>query len=498
MSRQQQPPSEQALLGLVIDYLSDLSKAPKHLLRSTGIDDNNLKLAVDNLKLATDYTNIGGYHRYYRLNGLAGTVQTDEGAIYNRQSEEEVDEHVSLAEAVFTGMNVLNARSRVDAEEEIEHTPLFKEFLSAVKSRGYFASDKSETYETKYNKVLTKFRLKLRDKAIADPNNPAAFNGSSIRGINDAAQRIKLRTLLNRQELEVMDEAEAHKGQGNKNMQRKDYQSAVECYTLAIDILAQVGKPTHRDVMSNKSVYFCNRSAAYLSLNQYELAVDDARNSITLNGEYGKAYFRLGLALYFQRQYEDALESFMSAQTYGEDNAATNQYVKKVMDLIKGNQQQTQSSPTMNKKQQQSQNISSKQSDFSPVDKNKKAETLKMQGNNLMSQKKFEKAIESYTKAIDLVSNENPNLYIYYSNRAAALCFLQDYEAAADDATASINLKADYGKAHARLGLSLFFLGHYEDAVEAYRTALRYEPDNKASLSYLQKAEAKFEETRGR
>ena len=67
----------------------------------------------------------------------------------------------------------------------------------------------------------------------------------------------------------------------------------------------------------------------------------------------------------------------------------------------------------------------------------------------------------------------------------------------ADDATASIRLKADYGKAHARLGLSLFFLGHYEEAIEAYRTALKYEPDNKASLSYLHKAEAKLEETRG-
>jgi len=479
-----------------------LTKTPKHLLRSTGIDRvDNLQLALDNLKLATDYANIG-YHRYYRLNGLAGTVQVDEGASF---SEEIVDEHVSLAEAVFTGMNVLNARSRVDAEEEIEHTPLFKEFLSAVKSRGYFANDKSETYERKYNKVLTKFRLKLRDKAIADPTNPAALNGPSLRGIDGAAHRIKLRTLLNRQELEIMEEAEAHKGQGNKNMQRKDYQSAVECYTLAIDILAQVGKPSHRDVMSNKSVYFCNRSAAYLSLNEYELAVDDARNSITLNGEYGKAYFRLGLALYFQRRYEDALESFMSAQTYGEDNAATKQYVKKVMDIIKGNQQQIHSPPTSvnqssQDQQQQSMNtISSKQSDFTPVDKNKKAEVLKMQGNNFMSQKKFEKAIESYSKAIDLVSNENPNLYIYYSNRAAALCFLQDYEAAADDATASIRLKADYGKAHARLGLSLFFLGHYEEAVEAYRTALKYEPDNKASLSYLHKAEAKLQETtRGR
>ena len=51
-----------------------------------------------------------------------------------------------------------------------------------------------------------------------------------------------------------------------------------------------------------------------------------------------------------------------------------------------------------------------------------------------------------------------------------------------------------YGKAHARLGLSRYFLNDLPGAIRAYEAALKYDPSNAASKSYLAKAKIKMEE----
>ena len=51
-----------------------------------------------------------------------------------------------------------------------------------------------------------------------------------------------------------------------------------------------------------------------------------------------------------------------------------------------------------------------------------------------------------------------------------------------------------YEKAHARLGLSFFFRGQYDDAIAAYNRSLELDPNNKASMSYLKKAKARLAE----
>ena len=49
-----------------------------------------------------------------------------------------------------------------------------------------------------------------------------------------------------------------------------------------------------------------------------------------------------------------------------------------------------------------------------------------------------------------------------------------------------------FGKAHARLGQSLYFLKDYEGAVTAYEDAIHYEPDNPITKTYLEKARSKW------
>lgn len=128
--------------------------------------------------------------------------------------------------------------------------------------------------------------------------------------------------------------------------------------------------------------------------------------------------------------------------------------------------------------------------------KEKEADKLKNEGNTYMSQKQYSKAVECYTSALRL-SPAGINSHVYYSNRAAALCYLEKYIEAERDSEKSLVLKPDYGKAHARLGLSRFFLGDYVGAITAYENALLYDPGNKASESYLNKAKIKLEEMEG-
>ena len=109
-----------------------------------------------------------------------------------------------------------------------------------------------------------------------------------------------------------------------------------------------------------------------------------------------------------------------------------------------------------------------------------------------MAHREYSLALEAYTSAIKC-SPTGPQSHVYYSNRAAALCYLERYSEAIADSEKSLELNPSYGKAHARLGLSRFFLQDYAGAVSAYTAALKYDPDNAASKSYLAKAKAKLE-----
>lgn len=85
---------------------------------------------------------------------------------------------------------------------------------------------------------------------------------------------------------------------------------------------------------------------------------------------------------------------------------------------------------------------------------------------------------------------------MFLSNRSAALLSLKRYSAAATDARRAIALAPTFGKAHARLGQSLYFLKDYEGAVSAYEDAIHYEPDNPITKTYLEKARNKWNRQR--
>jgi len=106
----------------------------------------------------------------------------------------------------------------------------------------------------------------------------------------------------------------------------------------------------------------------------------------------------------------------------------------------------------------------------------------------MLSSKQYSKAIEFYSKAIDL----NPNNAIFYSNRAAAYSHIGDHQKAVDDCKISIKLNPGYSKAYGRLGLAYFSLGKYQEAIIEYKNGLKFEPNSTSLKDSLAAAEKKL------
>ncbi|KAF4549576.1 Homodimerization domain of SGTA-containing protein [Elsinoe fawcettii] len=94
------------------------------------------------------------------------------------------------------------------------------------------------------------------------------------------------------------EESEKLKGQGNLAMQRKEYQSAVDLYTQALEIAPL------------NPIYLSNRAAAYSNLGQHEFAKNDAELATATDPKYTKAWSRLGLALFALGDAKGSMEAY--------------------------------------------------------------------------------------------------------------------------------------------------------------------------------------------
>lgn len=330
-----------------------------------------------------------------------------------------------------------------------------------------------------------------------------------------------------------VQEAETLKIKGNAAMQQKKYALAKDYYTEALEV-APAGPTSH--------VYYSNRSAALLSMRNFTEAVWDAERSIKLKPGYPKAHARLGLAKFLLGRYQEAVDAYVKAVELEPKNKTSISYLersrrklamaKKVTDVdddemsvssrVSINSRSLKSSKSEQRKSmlrsRRSSIVASKsviQSEYEkfsastmdeddddasgfdptlvhiPNDKLEEANGLKVNGNKAMARKQYSEAIKLYTKALRLAP-AGPQSHVYFSNRAAALCYLERYEEAELDAERALALHPEFGKAHARLGLSRYFLKDYHGAVEAYESAAAYDPNNESNRIYLAKAKLKL------
>jgi tetratricopeptide (TPR) repeat protein len=471
-------------------------------------------------------------HRFYLLNGLA--------------SGPSLRSHLGLADIATAGLLHLQARARAQAEHDMIQSPLFDQFVQAVESKGFFKDADNQVpfdndpylenerlekqqavYQERFGKVVTKFRTKLASKAQTEslsstsssPVLPsfgalqvqrrllrvqqAQDEGHSSPHVRPPVVHVSVapRSMSVRATVPApsttptlhpvdLEEAERSKSLGNTHMQKKEYELAAQAYTKALQ-LSPSGPNSH--------VYFSNRAAALLSMKKFREAILDSERSLKLKPNYGKAHARLGLAHFLLGDYRQAMEAYSVALKYEPDNNSSKSYLEKAAKRLA--QEETETMNTNANTSHAPPPITTSFSVVSEWDKStrqenatstEQAEKYKTKGNACMANKEYQAAFEAYTNAIQAAPNGSQS-HVYYSNRAAALCYLERYHEAEQDSEFSLQLKPTYGKAHARLGLSRFFRNNYSGAIEAYTAALEYDPDNAASKSYLIKAKTKLE-----
>ncbi|KAH7097617.1 prion-inhibition and propagation-domain-containing protein [Auriculariales sp. MPI-PUGE-AT-0066] len=95
--------------------------------------------------------------------------------------------------------------------------------------------------------------------------------------------------------------AEAFKAEGNNALTKGDPQKAVDLYTEAVKL--DIGN----------AIYRCNRAAAYMALELWRHAEEDALIAVQLDAEYAKAWSRVGMARLKQGHAKRARDAYQSA-----------------------------------------------------------------------------------------------------------------------------------------------------------------------------------------
>lgn len=104
--------------------------------------------------------------------------------------------------------------------------------------------------------------------------------------------------------------ADEYKAQGNKHFAAKEFDKAIEQFSLAIEASPV---PNH--------VLFSNRSACYASLKDFSKALEDAQKCVETNASWAKGYNRVGAAHFGLGNFDDAKAAYSKALELEPGNA---------------------------------------------------------------------------------------------------------------------------------------------------------------------------------
>lgn len=97
-------------------------------------------------------------------------------------------------------------------------------------------------------------------------------------------------------------------------------------------------------------------------------------------------------------------------------------------------------------------------------------------GNAAFAKKDFNEAIDYFTQAIKVSSDDKA--HVLYSNRSGSFASLRQWDKALEDAESCIKLNPDWAKGWNRKGAALFGQGDLVGAYDAYETTLKKDPSN--------------------
>ncbi|KZV40986.1 hsp70-Hsp90 organizing protein 2 [Dorcoceras hygrometricum] len=255
---------------------------------------------------------------------------------------------------------------------------------------------------------------------------------------------------------ETKAQAQKEKENGNAAYKKKDFETAIQHYSKAIDL-------DDEDIS-----FLTNRAAVYLEIGKYEDCIKDCDKAVErgreLRSDYkmvARALTRKGTALVkmskTSKDFDIAIETFQKALTEHR-NPDT---LKKLNDAEKAKKDLEQ------------------QEYFDP----QIADEEREKGNQFFKDQKYPDAIKHYTEAI----KRNPKDPKSYSNRAACYTKLGAMPEGLKDAEKCIELDPTFSKGYTRKGAIQFFMKEYQKALETYQEGLKLDPRNQELLDGIKR-----------
>lgn len=126
-----------------------------------------------------------------------------------------------------------------------------------------------------------------------------------------------------------------------------------------------------------------------------------------------------------------------------------------------------------------------------PIDeKTSIALELKEKGNEAFRQKKYEKAIEYYTEALEHANSSDK--HFIYGNRSAAYFSIKNFQEAANDAKKCIELKPEWPKGYFRLGKALYELKEHTESYKKLYKGILLDPKSDEMRRFLKIVESEL------
>jgi len=242
------------------------------------------------------------------------------------------------------------------------------------------------------------------------------------------------------------------KDKGNKALNESLIDDAIDFYSDAINL-----DPTNH-------ILYSNRSAAYSKQNNWKSALVDAQKTVELAPTWGKGYFRVGQCLHHFKRFDEAIQAYKT----GLQHDPQNEPMKKALEDSVREENERKSAKAAGR-------------DHVDSESAKKAADLRQKGNDALAAKDFKKAVEFYSLACN-IDTENAMIY---ANRSAAYANLGQWSEAWADAQRATFLDPKYGKGWQRKGFACHKLGKYSDAKLAYNRAIDLDPQNESLKAAL-------------
>uniref|UniRef100_A0A5B6YNF5 Putative Heat shock protein STI n=1 Tax=Davidia involucrata TaxID=16924 RepID=A0A5B6YNF5_DAVIN len=246
-------------------------------------------------------------------------------------------------------------------------------------------------------------------------------------------------------------QAQKEKEAGNAAYKKKDFETAIQHYTKAIEL-------DDEDIS-----FLTNRAAVYLEMGKYDECLKDCDKAVERGRELrsdfkmiARALTRKGTALVkmakCSKDYEHAIETFQKA-LMEHRNPDT---LKKLNDAEKAKKELEQ------------------QEYFDP----NLADEEREKGNECFKEQKYPEAVKHYTESL----RRNPKDPRAYSNRAACFTKLGALPEGLKDAEKCIELDPTFAKGYSRKGAVQCLMKEYDKALETYQEGLKHDPHNQELL----------------